>query len=154
MDHRIARFMLPIGTNVNMDGTALYEVIAAVFIAQLNDIHLDVSQLITLAVMSAVASLRAAAIPARGAVSTIFVLSAVGLPVREVSMLIAVEWLLDRFNTLVNVLGDCVGLAMIHHLSEKDLAEMDHAHEERAAEAAAEDHLSSVESQYAMSEIE
>ncbi|KAJ4932458.1 hypothetical protein JOQ06_010880 [Pogonophryne albipinna] len=63
----------------------------------------------------------------------------------------------DRFNTVVNVLGDCVGLAMIHHLSEKELAVMDHTHEEslnRTAEAAAEDHLSSMESQYALSEIE
>ncbi|KAI4822289.1 hypothetical protein KUCAC02_007843 [Chaenocephalus aceratus] len=156
MDPRVARFILPIGTNVNMDGTALYEVIAAVFIAQLNDISLDFGQLITLSVMSAVSSLGAAGIPAEGAVTTLFVLSAVGLPVREASMLMAVEWLLDRLNTVVNVLGDCVGLAMIHHLSENELAIMDHTHEEslnRTDEAAAEDHLSSVESQYALSEI-
>lgn len=49
IDKRISRFMLPIGTNINMDGTALYEVVAAVFIAQLNNINLDLSQLITVA---------------------------------------------------------------------------------------------------------
>lgn len=48
LDKRITRFMLPIGTNINMDGTALYEVVAVIFIAQLNNIHLDLSQLITL----------------------------------------------------------------------------------------------------------
>ncbi|GLD49034.1 excitatory amino acid transporter 3-like protein [Lates japonicus] len=60
IDRRISRFMLPIGTNVNMDGTALYEVVAAVFIAQFNHINLDFSQLITIAVTSAVSSIIAA----------------------------------------------------------------------------------------------
>ncbi|XP_040004133.1 excitatory amino acid transporter 3-like isoform X2 [Xiphias gladius] len=125
IDKRITRFMLPIGTNINMDGTALYEVVAAVFIAQLNHISLDLSQLITLSVTSAVSSIGAAGIPATGAVTTLFVLTAVGLPAKEASILVVVEWLLDRCNTVINVMGDCIGVALIHQLSKKELKEME-----------------------------
>ncbi|XP_070683706.1 excitatory amino acid transporter 3-like [Pempheris klunzingeri] len=124
IDKRVTRFMLPIGTNINMDGTALYEVVAAVFIAQLNHIHLDLSQLITLSVTSAISSIGAAGIPATGAVTTLFVLTAVGLPAKEASILVAVEWLLDRCNTVINVMGDCIGVALVYQVSKKELQEM------------------------------
>ncbi|CAK6969869.1 excitatory amino acid transporter 3-like [Scomber scombrus] len=125
IDKRITRFMLPIGTNINMDGTALYEVVAAVFIAQLNNIPLDISQLLTLSVTSAVSSIGAAGIPATGAVTTLFVLTSIGLPAKEASILVVVEWLLDRCNTVVNVFGDCVGVALVNEISMKELEEMD-----------------------------
>ncbi|XP_038563482.1 excitatory amino acid transporter 3-like isoform X2 [Micropterus salmoides] len=70
---------------------------------------------------SAVASIGAAGIPSTGAVNTLLVLTAIGLPAREASILVAVEWLLDHFNTLVNVLGNCIGLVIVHELSKKDL---------------------------------
>ncbi|KAM7423885.1 hypothetical protein PAMA_000313 [Pampus argenteus] len=124
IDRRVSRFMLPIGTNVNMDGTALYEVVAAVFIAQLNNINLDLSQLITLGVTAAVSSIGAAGIPATGAVTTLFVLTAMGLPAKEASILVVVEWVLDRCNTVVNVLGDCIGVALIDQLSKRELNEI------------------------------
>ncbi|XP_023118842.2 excitatory amino acid transporter 3-like isoform X2 [Amphiprion ocellaris] len=124
IDRRITRFMMPIGTSTNMDGTALYEVVAAVFIANLHNIYLDVGQLITVGVMAGISSLGAAAIPATGAATTLFVLNSIGLPVKKASILLAVEWLLDRINTVNNVWSDSVGVALVYHLSTAELAEM------------------------------
>lgn len=121
LDQRITRFVLPVGTTVNMDGTALYEAVAAIFIAQLNNYPLGIGQILTLSITATLASIGAAGIPSAGAVTTLMVLSALHLPVDDVSLLIAVDWLLDRFRTAVNVLGDAYVAGIIQKLSEREL---------------------------------
>ncbi|XP_059209609.1 excitatory amino acid transporter 3-like [Centropristis striata] len=132
IDRRITRFMLPIGANVNMDGTALYAVMAAVFIAQLNDITLDLSQTLTIGATSALSTTGTAGLPSTGAVTTFFILSAASLPAKEACILVLVEWLLDHCNTGVDVLGDCIGVALVHHLSGYKLEEMEGENQDMA----------------------
>ncbi|NXO21904.1 EAA3 protein, partial [Cisticola juncidis] len=125
IDKRITRFVLPVGATINMDGTALYEAVAAVFIAQLNDIDMDIGQIITISVTATAASIGAAGVPQAGLVTMVIVLSAVGLPAEDVTLIIAVDWLLDRFRTMVNVLGDAFGTGVVEKLSKKELEQMD-----------------------------
>ncbi|XP_034747146.1 excitatory amino acid transporter 3-like isoform X1 [Etheostoma cragini] len=120
IDQRITRFILPIGTSLNMNGSAIYEVVAAVFIAQLNGMHLNFAHLLTIAVTAAVAS-TGAALPATGAVTTLIVLAAVGIPAKEASTLVVVEWLIDRCNTVINVMGNCYGASLIYRVSTQEL---------------------------------
>lgn len=107
-----------------MDGTALYEAVAAVFIAQLNGLDLGIGQIITISVTATAASIGAAGVPQAGLVTMVIVLSAVGLPTEDVTLIIAVDWLLDRFRTMVNVLGDAFGTGIVEKLSKKELEQM------------------------------
>merc|ERR1719423_261069 len=121
VDQRVAQFVLPIGATINMDGTALYEAIAALFIAQLHGIALDVGQIITVSLTATLASIGAAGIPTAGMVTMIIVLNAVNLPVEDISLLLAVDWFLDRFRTAANVSGDTIGAAIVQKLCQRHL---------------------------------
>ncbi|KAK5848747.1 hypothetical protein PBY51_006339 [Eleginops maclovinus] len=125
IDKRITRFVLPVGATINMDGTALYEAVAAIFIAQLNDYHLDVGQIVTISITATVASIGAAGVPNAGLVTMVIVLTAVGLPANDVTLIVAVDWLLDRFRTMINVLGDAYGASIVQKLSKNELDRMD-----------------------------
>ncbi|XP_069565179.1 solute carrier family 1 member 9 [Brachyistius frenatus] len=127
IDKRVTRFVLPIGATINMDGTALYEAVAAIFIAQMNDINLDTGQIITVSMTATLASVGAASIPSAGLVTMLLILTAVGLPTQDISLLIAVDWLLDRMRTSINVVGDSFGAGIVDHLSKAELAELDAA---------------------------
>uniref|UniRef100_A0A061QLM1 Amino acid transporter n=1 Tax=Cupiennius salei TaxID=6928 RepID=A0A061QLM1_CUPSA len=124
VDHRVSRFCLPIGATINMDGTALYEAVAAIFIAQVRGISLSIGSLIAISITSTAASIGAAGIPQAGLVTMVMVLNVVGLPEEDVALILVVDWILDRFRTLVNVLGDAFGSAIVDHYSKNDLAEV------------------------------
>jgi Na+/H+-dicarboxylate symporter len=96
-----------------MDGTALYEAVAVMFIAQVYAIEMGFYEQTVIFVTATLAAIGAAGIPQAGLVTMIIVLSAVNLPLEGISLLLAVDWLLDRFRTAVNVSGDSVGAAII-----------------------------------------
>jgi Na+/H+-dicarboxylate symporter len=95
-----------VGANFNNDGTALYEAMAALFVAQLLGQHLTIAQQLTIVLTSIVASVGAAGIPEAGLVTMTLVFTAVGLPVEYIALLLTVDWFLDRCRTTINVLGD------------------------------------------------
>lgn len=122
IDRRIARFVLPVGATINMDGTALYEAVAAIFIAQVNEYDLDLGQIITISITATAASIGAAGIPQSGLVTMVIVLTSVGLPTEDITLIIAVDWALDRLRTMTNVLGDALAAGIIAHVCQKDFA--------------------------------
>ena len=113
VSRRSAEFVLPLGATINMDGTALYEATAAIFIAQAIGVDLSLTQQIVVAVTATLAAIGAAGIPEAGLVTMIIVLNAVGLPVEYIGLILSVDWLLDRFRTAVNAFGDSVGSAVV-----------------------------------------
>ncbi|XP_060255503.1 excitatory amino acid transporter 2 isoform X3 [Ovis aries] len=128
IDKRVTRFVLPVGATINMDGTALYEAVAAIFIAQMNGVVLDGGQIVTVSLTATLASVGAASIPSAGLVTMLLILTAVGLPTEDISLLVAVDWLLDRMRTSVNVVGDSFGAGIVYHLSKSELDTIDSQH--------------------------
>lgn len=128
IDKRVTRFVLPVGATVNMDGTALYEAVAAIFIAQMNGINLSIGEVIAVSLTATAASIGAASVPSAGLVTMLLVLTSVGLPTEDISMIVAVDWMLDRIRTSINVLGDAFGAGIVYHLSKKELDKMDAEH--------------------------
>lgn len=119
VDKRISRFILPIGATVNMDGAAIFQCVAAVFIAQLNNVELNAGQIFTILVTATASSVGAAGVPAGGVLTIAIILEAIGLPTHDLSLILAVDWIVDRTTTVVNVEGDALGAGILHHLNQK-----------------------------------
>jgi Na+/H+-dicarboxylate symporter len=117
VDPKAVKFVLPLGATINMDGTALYEAAAVMFIAQAYGIDLSLMQQALVFITATLAAIGAAGIPEAGLVTMVIVLTAVGLPLEGIALLLAVDWFLDRFRTTINVWGDSVGAAVIDRLT-------------------------------------
>jgi proton glutamate symport protein len=119
MEHRagvdtgVSAFVLPLGATVNMDGTALYEVVAVLFIAQLYGADLDLGQQVVVAITALLVSVGAAGIPHAGTIMMVVILDAVGLPTTAVGLILAVDRILDMCRTAVNVWSDSTAAVVV-----------------------------------------
>ena len=114
-------FVLPIGATVNMDGTALYQAVAAVFIAQIYGIDLTVGDQVTIVVSATMASIGAAGVPGAGMITLAMVLTAIGVPTEGVALVLGVDRILDMFRTTTNVVGDATATALIARMQGEDI---------------------------------
>ena len=113
VDPKVANFVLPLGATVNMDGTALYESVAVIFIAQLLGVPLTFGMQIVIFITASLAAIGAAAIPGAGLVTMGIVLTAAGLPLDGIGLILAIDRILDQFRTAINVWGDACAAVVI-----------------------------------------
>lgn len=116
VSERTASFVCPLGATINMDGTAMYEAVAAMFIAQAYGIELTMGHQVVIFLTATLAAIGAAGIPEAGIVTMAIVLKAVDLPLEGIGLILSIDWLLDRCRTTINVWGDSVGAAVIDNL--------------------------------------
>ena len=117
----VAGFVLPLGATMNMDGTALYEAAAALFVANLIGVELTLVQQLVVFLTAMIASSGAPGIPSAGMVTMVMVLQAVGLPAEAIAILLPIDRLLDTVRTAVNVEGDIIGSVVVQSLTEVDV---------------------------------
>jgi Na+/H+-dicarboxylate symporter len=113
----IAGFVTPLGATINMDGTALYEAAAALFVANLVGVELSVMQQLVVCFTAMIAAMGAPGIPSAGMVTMVLVLQSVGLPAEAIAILLPIDRLLDTLRTTVNVEGDMVGSLVVQKLA-------------------------------------
>lgn len=114
----ISSFVLPLGATINMDGTALYQGICALFVAQIFGIPLNLSHQLTIVLTATLVSIGTAGVPGAGLIMLTMVLTSVGLPMEGIALIAGIDGILDMGRTCVNVTGDMVG-ALVIHRSEK-----------------------------------
>ena len=118
----ISSFILPLGATINMDGTAMYQGVAALFIAQAYGIELAFGHYVTIILTSTLASIGSAGVPGAGLIMLTLVLNSVGLPIEGIALIAGIDRILDMARTTVNVVGDCMVTVLIAK-SENELDE-------------------------------
>jgi len=109
----VSAFVLPIGATINMDGTALYQGVAAVFIAQLYGMDLTIADQLTIVLTATLASIGTAGVPGVGMIMLVIVLESVGIPLEGIAVILGVDRILDMCRTSCNVTGDCMVCAVV-----------------------------------------
>ncbi len=125
VSNKVSSFVLPLGATMNMDGTALYEAVAAMFIAQAYGIDMTLGQQLVVMLTATLASIGAAAIPGAALITMVIVLRAVNLPLEGIGMILAVDRILDMFRTAVNVWGDSCGAAIVARMEGERLGSVE-----------------------------
>ena len=113
VSEEVASFVLPLGATINMDGTALYQAVAAVFIAQALGIPLDLGAQVTIVFMALLASIGTAAVPSAGVVMLVIILEAIGIPTEGIALILGVDRIIDMCRTTANVTGDAAVAAVV-----------------------------------------
>lgn len=117
----VSSFVLPLGATVNMDGTALYQGVAAIFIAQIYGMDLGLAEQATIVGSATLASMGAAGVPGAGMITLAMVLTAIGVPAEGLALVLGVDRLLDMFRTATNVVGDSAATVFMARLEGEDL---------------------------------
>ena len=113
ISEEVSSFVLPLGATINMDGTGLYQAVAAVFIAQTLGIPLDFSDQLTIVFLALLASVGTAAVPSAGVVMLVVILETIGVPAAGVALILGVDRILDMSRTAANVTGDITVAAIV-----------------------------------------
>ena len=113
VSEEVSSFVLPLGATINMDGTALYQAVAAVFIAQTMNMSLDIGAQLTIVLTTVLASIGTAAVPGAGIVMLVIILETVGVPSAGIALILGVDRILDMLRTTVNVTGDATVAVII-----------------------------------------
>lgn len=121
LDRRVTRFVAPIASAFNLDGTALYGAVGTIFIANLSGIELDFAHYLAICVAAALTSFANRGIPNAGVITMILVLKAGGIGPSHIGLLLAVDWVMNRCRTCVNVLSQSIAVAIVHHSVEMEL---------------------------------
>ncbi|RCL66729.1 MAG: dicarboxylate/amino acid:cation symporter [Rhodothermaeota bacterium MED-G64] len=119
VDDEVASFVLPIGATINMDGTSLYQAVAAVFIAQALGMDLSIAQQLTIVLTATLASIGTAGVPGAGIIMLVIVLQAIQVPVEGIALILGVDRILDMFRTTMNITGDATTSVVVASMEGK-----------------------------------
>ncbi|MEI3613944.1 dicarboxylate/amino acid:cation symporter [Pseudogracilibacillus sp. SO30301A] len=121
VSNKISSFVLPLGATINMDGTAIYQGVAVIFIAQFYGLDLTFMQLITVVITTILASIGTAGVPGAGMIMLAMVLGAVGLPLEGIALIAGIDRILDMFRTTINIVGDAAGAVTVAGTEEDEI---------------------------------
>ncbi|KAK7090117.1 excitatory amino acid transporter-like isoform X2 [Littorina saxatilis] len=125
IDSRVCRFVIPLCTTINADGSAIYITSAAIFIAHFTGRDVMASDIIIIGVLTAVAAMAVPSVPSASIVTLVIILTSLNIPANDIALMFAVEWILDRLRTACNVVSHTTCAAVTYHFCKKNLGPCD-----------------------------